>query len=499
VPPRGLPGNANLEQLKNGAKSFQRAVRAGDPGAAEVVNEFHPRLAAARPGSPELAGFTRADALLVVARRFDFSSWATLKAHLELVQRYSRSPHAQPIGRPIDDESALSDEFLRLACLNYGEDDPARWERARELLDADPWLAGASIYTAAAVGDVGAAGELLAVDPASARRPGGPFAWEPLLYLTYSRVGGGAGRSAVEVARLLLEHGADPNAGYVWEGLVPPFTALTGVFGSGGGGAPAHRDEAALARLLLEHGADPNDDQALFNLAGTRDDRWLELLFEFGLGSGDGGPWRRLLGDRLASPREMLEDLLIRAAHGGFADRVRLLLAHGVDPAGMGTRHPIFEGRTPIDEGVLLGYREVVELLAEAGARPRGDDVDRLISACMAGDRAASDALRADDPTVVDRAIARQPAQLALAAEKDSLEAVALLIELGFDPDAGYRRAPLHEAAMRGNLAIIRLLLDHGADPNLRDRGYDATPRGWAEHHGMTEAEAYLAPLTEER
>ena len=37
MPPRGLPGNANLEQLKKGAKSFQRAVRAGDAGAAEVV------------------------------------------------------------------------------------------------------------------------------------------------------------------------------------------------------------------------------------------------------------------------------------------------------------------------------------------------------------------------------------------------------------------------------------------------------------------------------
>jgi len=39
VPSRGLPGNANLEQLKKGAKSFQRAVRAGDGGAAEVVRE----------------------------------------------------------------------------------------------------------------------------------------------------------------------------------------------------------------------------------------------------------------------------------------------------------------------------------------------------------------------------------------------------------------------------------------------------------------------------
>ena len=48
------------------------------------------------------------------------------------------------------------------------------------------------------------------------------------------------------------------------------------------------------------------------------------------------------------------------------------------------------------------------------------------------------------------------------------------------------RTGPLHEAAMSGNLAMIRLLLERGADPNLRDPGYDATPRGWAEHHGMT-------------
>jgi hypothetical protein len=259
VPPRGLPGNANLEQLKNGAKSFQRAVRAGDAGAAEVVNEFHPRLAAARPGSAELAAFARADALQVVARRFGFPSWAKLKAHLELVERYSRSPHQQPIGQLVADDDALADELLRLACLNYGEDDPARWQRARELLDANPWLAAANIHTAAAGGDVGAAKELLAADPGRARAQGGPHAWEPLLYLTYSRVDApGPGRSAVDLARLLLDQGADPNAGYLWEGLVPPFTALTGVFGSGEGASPKHREEPALARLLIDHGADPN-------------------------------------------------------------------------------------------------------------------------------------------------------------------------------------------------------------------------------------------------
>ena len=98
MPPRGLPGNANLEQLRKGAKSFQRAVRAGDSGAAAIVNEFHPRLASARPGSPELDDFKRADAQLVVARQFGFPSWPKLKSHLELVERYARSPHEQPVG-----------------------------------------------------------------------------------------------------------------------------------------------------------------------------------------------------------------------------------------------------------------------------------------------------------------------------------------------------------------------------------------------------------------
>jgi hypothetical protein len=494
VPPRGLPGNANLEQLKKGAKSFQRAVRAGDGGAARVVNEFHPRLGSAAAGSPELAGFTRTDAQLVVARSFGFPSWPALKAHLELVERHARSPHEQSTGGPIADDAALADEFLRLACLNYGEDDPARWEQARELLDANPGLARASIYTAAAVGDVPAARDLLAADPAGARAQGGPYAWEPLLYLTYSRVPiTGSGRSAIEVARLLLEHGGDPTAGYLGEGLVPPFTALTGVFGNGGGVPPAHQDWLALARLLLEAGADPNDGQALYNLGGDPDDRWLELLLEFGLGRGDGGPWRRMLGERQDSPREMLEDVLMAAADRGFVDRVRLLLGRGVDPEGRGSRHPIYEGRSPVQQAALWGHVEVVSMLVDAGASSERDDVDTLLMMAMAGDRDAVGRLLAGDPGLRERAIERQPGQLVRGAGKNSLEAVSLLIELGFDVNAVIRTAPLHEAAMRGNMEIIRLLVEHGADPNVRDVGYDATPAGWAEHHNQTEAERYLA------
>jgi ankyrin repeat protein len=495
VPPRGLPGNANLEQLRKGAKSFQRAVRAGDPGAAAIVREFHPRLADAQPGSPELNGFTRAGAQVVIARQFGFASWPKLKAHLELVARYARSPHEQPVGGPLADEQAVVDEFLRLACLTYGDDDPDRWRRAQSLLREHDWLARASIHTIAATGEVDAARTLLQRDSSQASLLGGPHGWEPLLYLTYSRVPLGPNRSAVGVARLLLEHGADPNAGYLWEGLVPPFTALTGALGSGEGASPAHPDGLALARQLLEAGADANDGQALYNRGTDGQEDWLALLLEFGLGAGDGGPWRRLLGERQDSPREMLEDVLMAAAGHGLTDRVRVLLARGVDPEGRGSEHPIYQGRSPVQEAALTGHMDVVSLLTGAGASWEHDAVDELVATAMAGDRGTVQRLLGADPGLRQRAVERCPDQLVRAAEQNSYDAVALLIELGFDVNARSRTAPLHEAAMRGNLPVIRLLLDHGADPNIHDTGYDATPAGWAEHHGQHEAQQLLEAL----
>ncbi|HEX3976958.1 MAG TPA: ankyrin repeat domain-containing protein [Solirubrobacteraceae bacterium] len=501
MPPRGLPGNANLEQLRTGAKSFQRAVRGGDAGAAEVVREFHPRLADAQPGSPELAGFTRADARLVVARSFDFPSWPRLKAYLETVATYSRSPHDQPVGGPVADERGLADEFLRLACLNYGNDDPARRRRAAELLEANPELGSASIYTAAAVGDVEAARTFLERDPSAAKVQGGPFDWAPLLYVAFGRVGDRPlGPPSVETARALLDAGADPNAGYLWEGLSPPFTALTGALESSDDDPPPQEHGLALARLLLERGADPNDSQALYNEAGDSYDDWIELLLEFGLGTGDGGPWHKLLAPALETPGQMVEDALKAAAGRGFARRARLLLDRGTDPDGLGTRHPVYHGRSALEEAALHGYPEMVAMLDEAGARNDLDDTDVFLCAATAGDRTRAEQMLRADPALREQGIARRPEQIVRAAAANRVEAVALLIELGFDVNALDRTAPLHvtalhEAARRGNMKLIRLLVEHGADPNLRDSGYNATPGGWAEHFEMPEAHEYLAAL----
>ena len=248
VPTSELPERPSLEQLRNQAKDLHRAVLAGEPEAlAEVARRY-----------PDAPGTSLRVAQLVVARRYGFASWARLKRHVELLTRYSRFPER------VETEGD-ADTFLRLACLSYYDDEPGRWEEARHILARAPEITEGNVYVAAAAADAGALRRVLAADPQSARREGGPFRWEPLCYLAYARHDAGIPRAAtLESAALLLEAGADPNSGYLWHGLPTPFTALTGVFGEGELGPerqPRHPHSLALARLLLEAGADPNDGQ----------------------------------------------------------------------------------------------------------------------------------------------------------------------------------------------------------------------------------------------
>jgi hypothetical protein len=280
----------------------------------------------------------------------------------------------------------------------------------------------------------------------------------------------------------------------MWEGLTPPFTALTGAFGGGEGDPPPHRDSLALARLLLSAGADPNDGQTLYNRGFKPEDEWLELLFEFGLGNGDGGPWHRRLGIGIETPKEMLARELLMAARQGFTHRVELLLAHGVEPEDRGRRggHPIHQGRTAIQEALVWGHPQTAEVLRAAGAVSGDDDILWLIARASDGDSACVEAVA--DPGLVERARARYPDQLVRAVQNESLEGARLLLSLGFDVNTFGDRggAALHEAAWNGDVEMIELLLAHGADPTLRDRTYDATPAGWAQENGQPGAAARL-------
>jgi ankyrin repeat protein len=500
VPTRSLPSDPNLEQLRKLAKTLQRLVREGDPGAVELVREFHPRHARVAADAPELSRFTRADVQLTLARSYGFPSWPKLTRYVETVSRLTRNPHRQAVGERATTPAELVDELLRLACLTYGGDDPARRHRAHALLREHPELATATIHTIAAVGHVAAARELLAADPSLARKEGGPHRWEPVLYLAYSRLDpSGPDHSALEVARLLLDAGADPNAGYLWEGHYP-FTALTGVFGDGESGrrnTPPHPDCLALARVLLDAGADPNDSQTLYNRQWSPDDAHLELLLSYGLGRGTTTVWGTRLGLAHPSPQELVQEELRRAAEAGRIERVRLLVDRVDDIDGIGMDHPLLEGRTAHQLAQLHGHTHVAQLLEQAGAQPRNlRAVEELRAACLRADRADVQRLVDRDPTLAAQMIDTWP-HLVLAT--GNVDAIGLLVEVGYDLNPTGCRTPLHDAAFHGQLDLVQALVALGADPTIRDPEHNSTPEGWADYAGHDAVARYLANLTANR
>jgi ankyrin repeat protein len=374
-----------------------------------------------------------------------------------------------------------ADEFLRLACLTYGADDPVRWHNARAMLVAQPGLGAGSVHVAAAHADVPTLQRRLGADPALANVEGGPFAWPPLLYLTYARhdtdVTAGAVRGAVTV---LTGAGADPGAGYLWHGHRPPFTALTGAFGEGEGGPaaqPAHPQWEALARALLEAGADPNDGQTLYNRTFRPDDSHLELLFEFGL--------------------DDVEELAFQlgwAVWHGMVPRVRLLLGHGVDPdTEVGGRYDVLR-RSAYAAALTTGHPEVGELLAGYGAATDLAPQDAVLAAVLSGGDV-------DRPAVAG-AIAARPGLVAWAAELGRPDGVRRAVELGWDVNRRARidvpsdqewETALHAAAGNGDAAMVRLLLELGADPTVTDHRFRSTPAQWAVHFGHAELAAELS------
>lgn len=389
--------------------------------------------------------------------------------------------------------------FVGLACLAYTDWRPADADRARRMLEQDPALASASVYTAAAAGDVATVRAIVDRDPAVVDRKGGPLNWAPLLYACYSRLEGAGGtHGSLDVARLLLSRGADPNAGFLYSGRYA-FTALTGVFGRGEdwNNQPPHPDCDALARLLLEAGADPNDAQTLYNRHFREDDDHLKLLLAYGLGRDKGGPWLKRLTDENASPATMLGQQLCWAAKHGFIDRVKLLVDHGVDVNAPGPR----EGRTAYEEALRAGHDGIAQYLLERGARKVDlDPRETFALACIAGRREEVRAQLAADPSILERFGHRGQVELLhRAADAKQRDGLRLIVELGVDinaivPGTGLDRSVLHNAAGWGGLEMVTFLLELGADPSLRDPTYHAAPIGWALHNHQDDVVEYLLP-----
>ena len=473
MPTLQLPENPNLENLKKRAKGLLKSARAGDAEALALIGPYF--------GDPRKIGLQSAQ--LVLARAYGFSSWSKLKAHVERRGSKNAGSDAALTG------DQLANRFLDLVTLNYGPGDlssPARFREAQELLASHPEIGRENIYTAAAIGNVAEIDRWLDETPNAVNRKGGYFNWEPLMYAAYARL---PGRSTLAAGRRLLERGADPNAHYMWGGQYC-FTALTGVFGQGEGGPvnqPEHPDTQEFARALLQAGAHPNDSQAAYNRCFEPDNTWLELLLEFGLNAGDRNNWLLEDGDRLVpNPSETLHFHLIQSIHRGYAERARILIDHGVDlnkpDDSYDTRT---KGRTPYEAALLLGETEIADALRTAGAHQSElSALDRFQAACMAGDFKGARRLYEEHPDLEPAARPLQNELLCDAVKLGKSDALAAMIALGFELNTPGKRTPLHEAALKGDTALLQALLRAGADPRLRDPDYFAPPIGFAQHAG---------------
>jgi hypothetical protein len=368
-----LPNNPSLERLRRDARTLQRGVAATDGGALEMVRQHHPRADVA------LDAFALHDAQLTVARGYGFSGWPALVRYLEFAADLTVDP-----GRVDDDTLAPTDRFCALSSLRYDDgDEPPRWQAAAELFEANPGLVDGHVWSAASAADTDALVRLLRAEPALALAQGGPFGWVPLMYLAYSRTP--LGRSTddvIDAATMLLDAGADPNAGYLWCGMSTPFTVLTGVFGEGEQGPgrqPRHPFAPALATLLLERGAHPVDQQTLYNRMFRPDDSHLELLFAHGLSDAGPSPWERRLGEAMETRPQMWWRQLEWAAEHGYGARLDLLARHGIDVSGVHLVLPSMpedlnardeEGATPLHHAAWAGDLGLIERLLAAGADP---------------------------------------------------------------------------------------------------------------------------------
>lgn len=506
MPAIPLPEDPSLEHLKNQAKLVRDLVRSGDDGALNLIDEFHPRLAADQLTGPGADSFKLTDAQLTVARLYGFDSWNKLRDHLDVVEDLSHRPLAEQ-GVDVGDEP-----FVSVACLNYAEQGPSpadRLELAHVMLAADPTLAGGSIEALATVGDHAGLLAALADQPDAVNQPCGPNNWSPLLYATYSRIDPdrfashdtladhAADWSAIKTVEALLALGADANAGFLWRGLVPPFTALTGAFGGGESHQSWHRHRLELARLLLDAGADPNDGQALYNngIGGQNHDdpAHLELLVSYGLGTQQNGPWYQKLGRRLREPGELLYDDMEAAARRGRPRIMAYLLTLGLDP-----NRPVGRSQnTPVRIAAEEGHQEVLDVLAAAGVEVSLNPAERFLDLVRRGDVAPLLTHLEQHQGLTGQVLAQYPAVIgSLTAEHEDM--LVALKDLGFDINArdGGVNTPLHGAAEGNDVPLARLLINHGANPDIQDSMFNATPYGWANHFGHAEVAEYLRPLT---
>jgi uncharacterized protein len=164
----------------------------------------------------------------------------------------------------------------------------------------------------------------------------------------------------------------------------------------------------------------------------------------------------------------MSVEALIAAVTGGDVDTVRALVSE--EPALASARDA--DGLPVLLLALFHRQRAAADALLEA------DPELGVLEAAAAGRADRLRELLAADPAAIEERTPEGFTTLGLAAFLGGPEVVRILLEHGADPNLRQQGGfvPLHEAAHSDDVEMAELLLDHGADPALAaDDGRDAT------------------------
>ncbi|HXR97726.1 MAG TPA: ankyrin repeat domain-containing protein [Terriglobales bacterium] len=375
-----LPFRSPLARYEQQAEALLAAHRAGDPAAVDLFHRKHPRFLdekikwlPKRIADEEIrdASLSLDDARLALARCYDFLDWASLAACAAAIAEE---------GEVFEFESAVE-------AVIHGD-----LEALREALRRNPGLVAARST------------RVCCFDP--------PVHAATLLH--YVAANGVEGYrqmtppQAVEVARELLQAGAEPDAlAHMYGAECTPMSMLV---------SSSHPEKAHLQIPLVE-----------------------------------------------------------------------LLLDHGAALEGRGTR----QWGGPLHTALVFGMLDAARALARRGARVDLPDA--------AGLGLLDEASRLLPASAEDRRLA-----FALAAQHGHADVVRLLLDHGedpnrYNPEGNHAHAtPLHHAVLGGHTEVVALLLDRGARLDIRDTTWHGTPLGWA-RYGGGKAQAEMAELLRSR
>jgi ankyrin repeat protein len=478
MPDRELPDRPNLEQYKKQAKELVRDCVAGIQAAIDRVSRHHPQWEDVRARRVALA-----DAQLVIAREHGYESWPKFAAHIAKL-------NLERAVSQVDDPVAA---FIRAACVpRENSHTSGTLDEAEMILARYPNAARASIYTAAIRADEEGVRKFLSENSANATTKGGPYQWDALTHLCFSRylrLDKTRSEAFVRTARALLEAGASANTG--WYEMIdhpnPRPVLESAIYGAAG---IAHHAE--LTRLLLEFGADPNDEETAYHAAEEYDLGAVKALLESGKLDDDGlttlllrkADWHDTEGIRLllahsADPNAMTRwgnsPLIHAMLRDNRLENISLLLDHGGDPT---LKNHL--GLSAAEIAARRGRRDVLHLLEERRIHGGLEGMHRLIAACAMADDATIGTLTSEQPGLVPMLLANGGKLLAEFAGNGNTEGVQRLLNLGVPVDALFRAGDgywdlardstaLHLAAWRSWPATVKLLIERGASVNARD------------------------------